>query len=329
MKQLRTPSSVDVAREAGVSQATVSYVFNGRKNGSVPEETRQHVLAAAKRLGYKRNQAARSLVMGRTQMVALVIPGYSISHGAAVLRHLEKLVKSFGYDIITSGASPESLARVLSWPVDGVLALDMPDQISEYISENPQNHMPIVSMGAFKNTNTDEVHVDLGPATQAAVGYLIASGRKRIVHLTTPATPYFTDVRRMMYEETMRENGLQPELLIVETGDRMTAREGVIRYITMNGWPDAFFCRNDDLAIGAYRGLRDMGVCIPDDMALVGCDGIEDTQYFDPAISTIVQPIPEMCRYAWDYLRARLDDPKRPREQISIQSQFEERGSSQ
>ena len=66
---------------------------------------------------------------------------------------------------------------------------------------------------------------------------------------------------------------------------------------------------DDDLAISAFRGLRDLGIRLPDDVALIGCDGIEDTEYHDPAISTVVQPLKEMCSFAWDSLERRLREP--------------------
>jgi LacI family transcriptional regulator len=92
--------------------------------------------------------------------------------------------------------------------------------------------------------------------------------------------------------------------------------------------PEAFFCHNDDIAMGVYRGLVDLGIKIPDDSALVGCDGIEDAEYLETPLSTIVQPIAEMCRHAFQLLERRISDPTSPIQEVHLYPDFVIRQSS-
>jgi len=85
---------------------------------------------------------------------------------------------------------------------------------------------------------------------------------------------------------------------------------------------------NDDLAIGSFRALRDLNVLVPDAVGLVGCDGIEDTEYMDPTITTIVQPVAEMCKKAWEYLRNRLEDPGIAQQNTTLQCKLDIRQST-
>ena len=102
---------------SGVSQATVSYVFNGRKNATVPEETRQRVLEAAERIGYRPNPVARALAMQRTQVVALWLPRIASSFYAEVAQAVQTLAAGHGYELIISGYAGRDWFSLLSWPV--------------------------------------------------------------------------------------------------------------------------------------------------------------------------------------------------------------------
>jgi LacI family transcriptional regulator len=117
------------------------------------------------------------------------------------------------------------------------------------------------------------------------------------------------DDRWEAYHEVMAQAGLKPELILTRDQERASGRAAIVSYVQQFGCPDSIFCYNDDLAISAFRGLRDLGIRIPDDVALIGCDGIEDAEYHDPAITSVVQPISEMCSLAWDCLERRVREP--------------------
>jgi LacI family transcriptional regulator len=104
-------------------------------------------------------------------------------------------------------------------------------------------------------------------------------------------------------------------------------RHAVTEYVREHGPPDGIFCHNDDFAIGAYRALRDMGLRIPDDVALVGCDNLEETAYLDVPLSTIAVPTEELCRTGWEFLYRRMHDPSAPLQCAILQPQLVVRAS--
>jgi DNA-binding LacI/PurR family transcriptional regulator len=100
------------------------------------------------------------------------------------------------------------------------------------------------------------------------------------------------------------------------------------KYLAKQEHPEAIFCYNDQTAIGAYRALQEVGLNIPDDVALVGCDGIDMSQYMNPALTTIVQPFEEMCLMAWHFLQNRMNNSDIPRQEAILKCRLEVRGSS-
>jgi LacI family transcriptional regulator len=142
--------------------------------------------------------------------------------------------------------------------------------------------------------------------------HLAEQGCRSIAHLTCGHGMRPGDSRRLAYEEAMREIGREPQLLVAEQSSREDARLLVHGLVQRGDLPDALLCFNDEIAIGAYRGLGEIGARIPEDVALTGCDGIPDTAYFDHPITTIVQPVNELSTAAWLCLQNRLDRPDSP-----------------
>jgi LacI family transcriptional regulator len=116
----------------------------------------------------------------------------------------------------------------------------------------------------------------------------------------------------------MKEAGFPCDYLDCPSGYRSDARQAIKEYVGRCGCPDAVFCSNDDLAIGAYRGLRDLGLTVPDDAAIIGCDGLEDTEYLDAPITTIVNPVLEMINIAWQFLQNRMQDRSIPQQTANL-----------
>ena len=128
----------------------------------------------------------------------------------------------------------------------------------------------------------------------------------------------------------MRQAGLKPEFLYYQASDqqRSIVRQLVQDYIRKEGCPEAFFCHSDDVALGIYRGLCDMKLRIPGEVALVGCDGIQDTEYLECPLSTLVQPVAAMCATAWQFLQQRLANPAIKRQWEILKPSLQIRESS-
>lgn len=298
-----------IARKLGISRQLVGFALGGYPR--VAEDSRQRILSAARKMGYRPNLHARALKGGRTGLVALWVPDQISSHYTRVARELNQLVKSAHQELIVSEVGTVRAEEVLSHvPVDGIFAVDAVAQVQMHL-KSPDSAVPVISIGAEYCADTDFIAVDLAGGAREVMEHLIGSGARRIVHATfmPPNHPYAG--RRKAYAEAMRSAGLKPDYFLYPLSERQRAivRREIQTFIHGHGKPDAIFCHSDDVAIGIYRGLRDLKLRVPEDIALVGCDGIQDTEYLETPISTLVQPVKEMCAIAWKFLDRRLQRP--------------------
>jgi LacI family transcriptional regulator len=114
----------------------------------------------------------------------------------------------------------------------------------------------------------------------------------------------------------MKKAGLKPQFLYYPLSEeqRPIVRQLIQEYVREHGCPEALFCHSDDVAVGIYRGLCDLKLRVPEQVALVGCDGIQDTEYLECPLTTLVQPVAEMCAKAWEFLLRRLENPRLQRQ---------------
>jgi DNA-binding LacI/PurR family transcriptional regulator len=196
-------------------------------------------------------------------------------------------------------------------PVDGICAVDASKAVQREIKALSAKSVPIVSLGTYGSPATDNVRVDMAAGTREVMKHLIGSGFRRIAHATFVRRNAAGESRRIGYTNAMREAGLKPEFIHYPLTERQrpVARQLIQDYIRTHGRPEAVFCHSDDAALGIYRGLRDAGIHVPADIALVGCDGIEDTEYLEYPLTTLVQPVADMCATAWKFLQNRLAKP--------------------
>ncbi|MCW2502170.1 MAG: periplasmic binding protein/LacI transcriptional regulator [Actinomycetia bacterium] len=298
------PTLEKVAARAGVSRATVSRVVNGSTR--VAPEIRDAVTQAVDELGYVPNLAARSLVTQRTDSFALVLsepptrvfsddPFFSgIIRG--VSQELEVVDKQL---VLMLAGSPQSHDRVERYAtarhVDGVLVASMhgADPLPGVLAARG---IPVVCSGRpLARNHVPYVDVDnVGGAAQA-VGYLLASGRKRIATIAGPPDMNAGIDRLAGYRETLRDSNRRS---IVAVGDftRASGERAMKQLLADDPALDAVFVASDTMALGALRALHQAGRRVPDDVAVVGFDDNDDAQYSDPPLTTIRQPIVEMGR---------------------------------
>jgi len=332
---MRRPTRNDVAKQAEVSGATVSRVLSGRQDLSISSETRRRVLIAAERLGYRPNQSARALVTGRTNLVALWMHQLHTPFHAHVAHLTAFRNRPPAYQILVtateSGWIPSPASHgVGAAMVDGVIAHECADYVRAFIESHPSSCPPIVGIGAYYVDSTDFVGVDLYAGQVEATRHLYATGFCRIAFLVNEGSSGSGEARPDGYNAVMQEAGLVPEYILTPGHDqrRAAARRAVHDHVVSRGHPDGLICLNDDMAIGANRALRELGLKVPEDVCLIGCDGIEDTEYQVPALSTVVQPLSEMCTLAWQYLQARMKDPSIPLQQTVLPARLVIRASS-
>lgn len=322
-------TQAQIASKLGVSRQLVTFALAGYPQ--VAKESRERILAAALEMGYRPNPHARALRLKKTGIIALWIPDQISTHYTHVARELGRLIKSTGHELIISEVGVRDMKQLWSHvPVDGIVAVDASDEVQRELEVLAAKAVPLVSVGTYCSGGIDHVRVDLEAGTRDVMAHLIGSGFRRIAHATFVREDLVTESRRMGYLRAMQDAGLKPEFIYYPLSEkqRPVARQLIQDYVTENGRPEAIFCHSDDVALGVYRGLCDANISVPGSIALVGCDGIEDTEYLECPLTTLVQPVPEMCATAWKFLQQRLADLTSPPQHALLAPELAIRESS-
>lgn len=324
----------EVAEKAGVSFSTVSRVLNNA-DVKISEETRERVRQAALDLGYQPNRAAQSLVTGRTNIIALVVAAITSAHSARLISTAMKEIRKHGYDVVISEMNYQSdmvvnTPKLLALSEDAAIFCDLLHGVIPGLEGSLLWGKPFINLGAYVNKSVDFIHIELKQPTIQAIQHLHSIGCKRIAYMVPDWLDWFNndkDARLFGYMEAMEAIGKPAEYILTPASERISA--GVLRaYIERNGVPDGIFAFNDEMGIGALRMLQDIGLSVPEDVALVSCDGIEETAYHNPRISTIVMPIADMFNNAWEFLTNRLNTPDIPLQQLTMPAYLHIRASS-
>src|SRR5690242_17693411 len=194
-----------IAQKLGISRQLVTFALAGYPQ--VSKASRERILAAAKKMGYRPNPHARALKKGRTSIIALWIPDQISSHYTRVARELNHLAKQAKHElIVTDVGNDRSAEQVLSHvPMDGVFAVDAPNAVRAHLQSATSRAIPVISLGAHRPTKTDYVQVDLQAGAGEAMQHLISSGFRRIVHATFERKEKSGTGRRLAYEQAMRQ----------------------------------------------------------------------------------------------------------------------------
>lgn len=325
----------DIARQLDISHATVSRALNSATDPFISQATRERVRKVAAEMGYRPNHAARTLATGRTGLLALWLwaeemPG---SYHSTVGTSMHEAARAHGYQLLLDILSRDSEPGVPMvgfdrWHVDGIIAYESGPAVEAQLRSGTPSPVPIVSVGSYHLLEgVDHVRIDLREGLEESMRHLIASGRRRIVYVTDDLANRGDEIRYKVYVAAMAEAGLPTEFLELKP-NRRAARVGARDFIDARGVPDALYCHNDDFAIGAYRGLCDLGVSVPDDVALVGCDGIEDGEYLETPLTTVAQPLAEVCELACQFLERRIEEPSIPIQSAVVKAELIIRDSS-
>ena len=312
------PTLRDVAKRANVSIRTVSNVVNGY--APVSDELRARVQVVLDELGYRPNLIARNLKQGRTGMIALVVPELDVPYFAELVREVITAARAQGYVVMvdqTDGDAErerELLARgSRATMFDGLLL--SPLAISAEDLRSRGNRVPIVLLGEhIFNGSFHHVAIDNVAAAREATAHLLEQGRRRVAAIGDQpyATGETAQLRTSGYRQAHSRMGLAvDERLIVPTPrfHRRLGLEAMERLLALPDPPDAVFCYNDLLALGAMRALTRAGRRIPDDVAVIGIDDIEEGQYSTPSLTTVAPDKAEIARRAVDILLQSINGP--------------------
>jgi LacI family transcriptional regulator, repressor for deo operon, udp, cdd, tsx, nupC, and nupG len=324
----------DVAREVGVSARTVSNVVNGFVH--VSPEMRRRVQEACDRLGYRPNPTARSLRTGRTGLLAFVVPEIAIPYFAELAREVIGEARLAGYGVLidqTDGSVErereliESIAgrQLFDGIIFSPLAITGRD-LGKNIS------VPMVLIGEHvPDPQLDHVSIDNVAAARDATAHLIARGRRRIAAIGAGARGETADLRTQGFVEAHEAAGLEvdPALLIqVPEFHREDGAHAMERLLALPERPDAVFCYNDLLALGAARRAMETKLRIPQDLAIIGFDDIEEGRYHTPSITTVAPNKRELARRAVAMLLRQVETPGAEQSHQLIEHQLIVRESS-
>ncbi|HEY8484120.1 MAG TPA: LacI family DNA-binding transcriptional regulator [Longimicrobiales bacterium] len=289
----------DVAREAGVSVATVSRVFNN--SGPVREETRRLILEVARRLRYTPNGAARSLITRRTGTVGVVLPELEGEFFSEVIRGIDRTAQGKGYQLLLSGShnatSKVSALQLMRGNVDGLIVMSPSLEARALAPSLPEN-VPVVLLNCcVEGSSLAALNIDNFGGAYAMVEHLVAvHGHRRVAIIKGPEENWDARERLRGYRAAMQAlaGGGSEEL---EFPGDFTQRSGYAaaqRILELDPRPTAIFAANDSMAIGALSALSEAGVRVPEEVAIAGFDDIPIARYTNPPLSSVHVGIGEL-----------------------------------
>ncbi|WP_435106257.1 LacI family DNA-binding transcriptional regulator [Nocardiopsis synnemataformans] len=288
----KRPTSVDVARAAGVSRTTVSFVLNDRPGQSIPDETRRRVTEAARRLGYRPHASARALAAGRSDIVLLAVPGLPL--GASISRFVEELdaaLADHGLTLVThlTGERGRSLADVCA-SVDASAVVGFGSFDQETARELRRAGAAIVFP-----TGMDDSPVTR-PVGRMQAEHLIARGHRRLGY-ALPGHPHLLPMGRERLrgaEEACDAAGIAPPVVLDTTLESERAARVVARWSEESVTGVCAF--NDETAVAVLAGMREQELSAPEDMAVIGVDDIPTARLTVPALTTVRFDLREVAR---------------------------------
>jgi LacI family transcriptional regulator len=298
----------DVARRAGVSPTTVSHVLSGKR--LVGAATRATVLSAIKDLDYRPNHVARNLRTRQSHMIAVVVPDITNPFYAVLTRGLADAVDAAGYGTYVCNTDGQHererkfLQDVIDRGVDGIV-LASGDTASQ-VQLQATGNTPLICIGEQRDHPTcDAVIPDDERGSHEAGAFLASRGYRRIAMIQGP--PRYGAARTAGFRSAMQAAGLKVPAKYLVRGDwsRKSGNEAMSSLMALPDPPDAVFCANDLMAIGALDVAQQLGLVVPEDLAVVGFDDVDAATIVTPRLTTVRNPSYEAGSAAGDLLLSR------------------------
>ncbi|WP_337880074.1 LacI family DNA-binding transcriptional regulator [Rheinheimera sp.] len=296
----------DIAKKAGVSMATVSRALNNPDR--VSETTRKLVLQVVEELGYIPNRLAASLRQGRSRHIAIMLPDITNPYFAPVVRAIEQVAMGRGYSVILKDTQDDpALERsftdmVKTRQVDGIITNSqrLPFDLDPKLPVL-QQLPPMVNASEFCELDgIPKVGVDNVAIGRDATEHLLSLGHRRIAVIT--GTPHIlsSQQREQGFRQAMQAAAVPFDEKMLYPGDYSceSGIAGVKHIMQMKIRPTAFFCFGDLVAVGALHALRELGYLVPQDISVIGVDGIALSQYTAPPLTTVAQPLQQLGEHS-------------------------------
>ncbi len=327
----RKTSMADVAEAAGVSGQTVSRVANGRTN--VDPATRDRVLEAMERLGYRPNSAARALRSGRFRSIGVIMFSLSSYGNSRTLDAVASVAAASGYSItlITVESATQSdvsgaFVRLREHNVDGVVILIETHRLGETELALPMG-LPVVVVDSSADYPYPVVDTDQAQGARLAVEHLLALGHETVHHVSGPRESFSAERRRDGFLETLAARGRTPGR--VEVGD-WTADSGyrIGRGLAADPGVTAVFAANDQMALGVIRALHEAGRRVPHEVSVIGFDDMPDAANYWPPLTTVRQHFERVGEHAVRALIAEIESDELPVDRVLVPTELVVRQST-
>lgn len=326
----------DVAKAAGVSTATVSYVMNGKKN--IPEQTQELVFSAAERLGYVSDYSARSMRMNRSNLLGVIIPQtepgsqmvFENPFYSEILSSIEYNARKNGYHVIISGTNADEtylkLARQRN--LDGIIIIGMYQ--GESYAELHRTSIPIVLVDSYvKDHYFHSIRIDDRYAGYVATKYLIENGHRRIAFLSGTLKDGGVMQKRLEgYYDALDEFGILHESALVLT-EKVGFDAGRLLGRRMRETLDvtAAFCTADIIAVGVIKELNEQERLVPERYSIVGVDNLNIASYAVPGLTTVGQNMYQKGEMAVQMILNAIAEPHAGKQEYILPIRLVERES--
>ncbi|MGH9343395.1 MAG: LacI family DNA-binding transcriptional regulator [Terriglobia bacterium] len=318
----------DIANKLGVSIVTVSKALRDRPD--VAKATKARILEEVKRMGYRPNLTARSLVTGRSFLVGLVVPDLVHPFFSEIAKALSAALRKRNYFLIVSSSESdptleqEEIEHMLAHRLDCFVVASC-QRNTETLRKIAETGVPFILLDRrFPGYACNFVGVDDYKVGELATEHLIALGRKRIAHIRGPATNV-GNRRADAYSETMRRHGLPtPDSYIVASGEaggsdgEARGRAAMGAVLALKPRPDALFCFNDTVAVGAMMRAFEAGLRVPRDMAIIGCGNYHYSSKLRVPLSSIDQRAQEIGERTAKMILTLLAEPAPARPRTTV-----------
>lgn len=303
------PNIKDVAKEANVSVTTVSRVMNNR--GYISDKTRKKVYDAMEKLNYHPNELAKNFSRQKTKLIGLILPDISINFYAEETKYIEEELYKRGYKLMlcnaysSSGREKEYINMLQRNKVDGIIIGSHTLDIEEYLKIN----LPIVALDRYLGDHIPTVSSDHVKGGELAAKHLLECGCKNIIQfagyskIKMPANQRHLEFTKIMIENNVNFKTIESKLNMFSNEENMEYVKNMFEnYKNVDG-----VFATDNLAILVIKEAKRRGIRVPEDLKVIGYDGTENAEMFIPTLTTIKQPIKEICKNTVDILIKLID----------------------
>lgn len=318
---------VDVGKRANVSISTVSRVINHQ--GGVSPELEKRILEAINQLNYRPNSVAQALKSKATRLIGVIVPSISNPVFSAETEYYAAEAERYGYSLITCSSNSsidrevKCIQTLVKHQVDGIIFNGMGVYRPEFEAIRDAK-IPLVFVGKqMEQFDCDNVTLDNRSGAYQAVSHLIRTGTKRIAFVFgSHESVTATDDRYAGYRAALYDHGIPlDESLVIraQSAEDDGGHDAAMQLLERVPDVEAIFASNDMIALGCMEQLRNSGICIPEQISIMGSDGIQYGRMMTPPLSSMVTPIREMVQRTVELLIQRIEANGGPQKEIVFQ----------